>query len=171
MMQLPLWTVLSLVAAIAYACSSNMIFYLGKQTGGFNMTALNCAVYAIVGFVIGPSLALVELQKHNRSAPSWVRYLANSPMLKNYTHDVKRGLTEPWLLLRIFVSALAVVFANVCLYSAYASAPNPGMCDAVSSSASFVSLLLSAAVLGSSIHERAVFGMVSMAFAGYLLAG
>ena len=168
-MQFTGWFFLSLVSALAYATTSNMIFYLGNQKDGFNMTALNCAVYAVIGFVIAPLLYYVERQRDNESAPTFVRKLAKSKMLDNYGQDVVRGLTDWTVLKYVLFTGLVTVFANVCLYSAYASSPNPGMCDAISSSASFVSLILSAFLLGSKIEARAVFGMVLLVFSGYLL--
>ena len=163
------WFFLSLASSIAYAISSNLVFYIGKQPGGFNMTALNCVVYAFLGFVIAPALALVEAKKDADWMPPILKRAATTGPLKNYIHDVKRGFTNPKMLKYVVMTAATTVIANICLYSSYATAPNPGMCDAVSSSASFVSLLLSAALLGSAVHENAVFGMVLMAAAGYLL--
>jgi len=170
-MQYPIWFGLSLIAALAYATSSNMVFYLGRQAGGFNMTSLNCAIYAVVGFVIAPALYVLEKQRENKSASNLVKSLANNKLLDNYGRDVRRGLTDWSVLKYVLFTAFATVVANICLYSAYATSPNPGTCDAISSSASFVSLLLSAAVIGSQIHARAVFGMVLMVVAGYLLVG
>lgn len=163
------WFILSIASALAYAMSSNLIFYLGKQTGGFNMTALNCVVYAFVGFVIAPLLAFIDVKKDASWMPTRLKNAASNGILKNYSRDVKRGLTDPRILKYVLITSAATVAANICLYSAYTSSPNPGMCDAISSAASFVSLFLSAVLLGSAIHERVVFGMVLMAFAGYLL--
>ena len=163
------WFYLSIGSALAYAISSNLLFYLGKQPGGFNMTALNCVVYAFVGFVIAPTLTFLEMKKDAQWMPETIRQAAKTGELKSYTNDVKRGFTDPKIIMYVVITSAATVIANVCLYSAYASASNPGMCDTISSSASFVSLLLSALFLGSAIHEQAVFGMLLMAIAGYLL--
>ena len=156
------WFVLAFLSAMCYSLSSNAIFYLGKKAGGYNMTALNLVIYAIVGFIIGPLLLFT-------SGVEKTSVIGQFLGTKNYSSDIKRVFTDRRLLLQVGAGAAATVFANICLYSAYADSPNPGMCDAISSSASFVSLILGAVFLGSAIGGEAVFGMLMMAFAGYLL--
>jgi drug/metabolite transporter (DMT)-like permease len=165
------WFILSLMSAVMYSISSNVIFYLGKLSGGYNMNALNFAIYTVVAVVIAPALALVASysgQVHGQKR-SLFQTFADSKMLKDYNPDIRRAFSDPKILFPVLLAAVATVFANICLYSAYASSTNPGMCDAVSSSCAFVSLLLSAAVMHSSIDGTAVFGMILMAIAGWLI--
>ena len=126
------------------------------------MTALNFVIYAIIGFLIGPLLLLTSGEGKKSVIGTFLG-------TKDYGGDIKKVFTDRTLFLQVLAGASATVFANICLYSAYASSPNPGMCDAISSSASFVSLILGAIFLGSAIGGEAVFGMLMMAFAGYLL--
>ena len=156
------WFQLALLSSISYSLSSNAIFYLGNRAGGYNMTALNFVIYAIIGFVIGPLLLLTSSEEK-------VSVVGTFLGTKDYKSDIKKVFTDKTLLLQILGGASATVFANICLYSAYAGSPNPGMCDAISSSSSFVSLVLGAVFLGSAIGGEAVFGMLLMAVAGYLL--
>jgi len=156
------WFLLALLSAMCYSLSSNAIFYLGKKAGGYNMIALNLIVYALIGFVIGPLLLLTSGTEKTSIAGQFLG-------TKDYADDIKKVFTDRRLSLQVFAAAAATVFANICLYTAYTSSPNPGMCDAISSSASFVSLILGAVFLGSAIGDDAVFGMLMMAFAGYLL--
>ena len=162
MMVLKEWFILALLSSICYSVTSNAIFYLSKKAGGYNMIALNLAVYAIVGFVIGPILLLTS----DTEKTSLIGQFLGT---KNYASDIRRVFTDRRLLLQVAAGSAATVFANICLYSAYTSSPNPGMCDALSSSYAFVSLILGAVFLGSAIDDEAVFGMLVMAFAGYLL--
>ena len=167
-----MWFVLSLASAVMYAISSNIIFYLGKLSGGYNMTALNFAVYTVVAVVIAPMLALVASysgHEHDETESLFQKF-ADSAMLKDYNSDVKRAFSEPKMLFLVLAATAATVFANICLYSAYANSVNPGMCDIISSSCAFVSLVLSALLMHSSIDGTAVFGMVLMAIAGWLIA-
>ena len=156
------WFPLALLSAMCYSLSSNAIFYLGKKAGGYNMTALNLVIYAIIGFVIGPLLLLT-------SGTEKTSVVGQFMGTKNYADDIRRVFTDRMLSLQVLVGATATVFANICLYTAYASSPNPGMCDALSSASSFVSLILGTVFLGSAIGGESVFGMLMMAFAGYLL--
>ena len=156
------WFTLAFLSAICYSLSGNAIFYLGKKAGGYNMTALNFVVYAIMGFVIGPLLLLT-------SGAEKTSVIGTFLGTKDYESDIKKVFADRTLFMQVLAGASAIVFANICLYSAYASSPNPGMCDAISSSSSFVSLILGAVFLGSAIGGEAVFGMLMMAFAGYLL--
>ena len=167
-----IWFILSLASAVMYAISSNIIFYLGKLSGGYNMTALNFAIYTVVAVVIAPALAVVasysgQEQEQNRSL---FQIFADSKMLKDYNSDMIRAFSEPKILFPVLIATVATVFANICLYSAYANSTNPGMCDTISASCAFVSLVLSALLMHSSLDGTAVFGMILMAIAGWLIA-
>ena len=168
-----MWFILSLASAVMYAISSNIIFYLGKLSGGYNMNALNFAVYTVVAVVIAPLLAFVAShagQVGHEKNESMFQKFADSAMLKDYNSDVKRAFSEPKMFFLVLAATAATVFANICLYSAYANSVNPGMCDIISSSCAFVALVLSALLMHSSIDGTAVFGMVLMAIAGWLIA-
>ena len=156
------WFALALLSAICYSITGNAIFYLGKKAGGYNMIALNFVIYVIVGFVIGPILMLTS----DSTKTSVVGEFLGT---KNYNNDIRRVFSDRKLLIKAVASSAASVFANICLYSAYTSAPNPGMCDAISSSSAFLSLILGSVFLGSAIGGDAVFGMLMMTFGGYLL--
>ena len=162
MMVLKEWFLLALLSAVCYSLSSNAIFYLSKKAGGYNMVALNLVLYAVIGFVIGPLLLFTSGSEKTSVVGQFLG-------TKNYDSDIRRVFTDRRLLLQVGAGAATTVFANICLYSAYTSSPNPGMCDALSSSSSFVSLILGAVFLGSAIGSEAVFGMLLMAFAGFLL--
>ena len=150
------WVTLSLLSAVAYGLSSTLIFYAGTHFQNMNMTAFMIAVYvvsAVLCCVIWFSPALTRRWR----------------LTRDYNEGIQHIIHRPRLLGLAAISAVATVGANVLLYTAYKSAPNPGLCDAISSLDAFVSLWLAFIFFGGTVETTNFIGMVLMAVAGYLV--
>jgi drug/metabolite transporter (DMT)-like permease len=149
------WATLALISSAAYGLSSTVIYYVSDKGPSVNMTAFLFAVYVITSFIIGGLYVYGGLNK--------------SGSIFEFREDLKRGFRNPELLMIGIASGVFTTMANVILYNAYRRAPNPGLCDAVSSLDAFVSLAIGAFFLGTKPQARNIVGMVLMSAAGYLI--
>ena len=148
------WVTFSLLSAVAYGLSSTLIFYAGTHFQGMNMTAFMVAVYVVSAVLCG------VLWLSPGITGRW-------QLTRDYKEGVKHILHDRKLLVLAVINAVATVGANVLLYTAYKSAPNPGLCDTISSLDAFVSLALTFLFFGGTVSSTNFIGMVLMAFAGY----
>ena len=149
------WVALALASSLAYGLSSTVIYYVSDKGPNVNMTAFLFAVYVITALIIGGLYIYGGL---NQSGPVF-----------EFRQDLKRGFRSPELLMIGIASGMFTTVANVILYNAYKGAPNPGLCDAISSLDAFVSLAVSVLLLGLRPQASNLIGMVLMAIAGYLI--
>jgi len=155
MLGMQLWVALALMSSVAYGLSSTVIYYVSDQSPSVNMTAFLLVVYMITSFIIGGLYVYGGLSK-------------NGPFF-DFHQDIKGGFRNPELLMIGIASGVFTTMANVILYNAYKGAPNPGLCDAVSSLDAFVSLIVSMFLLGTRPQSSNLIGMVLMSVAGYLI--
>jgi uncharacterized membrane protein len=150
------WVTFSLLSAVTYGLSSTLIFYTSTHFHEMNMTAFMVAVYVV------SAVLCIALWFLPAVTERWL-----------LTHGYKKGvmyiLHDPKMLALVAISAVATVGANVLLYTAYQSAPNPGLCDTISSLDAFVSLGLSVLFFGGAVSSTNFVGMVLMAIAGYFI--
>ena len=149
------WVALALMSSIAYGLSSTVIYYVSDKGPNINMTAFLLAVYVITSLIIGGLYVYGGLHQ--------------SGSVFEFREDLKRGFRDPELLMIGITSGVFTTVANVILYNAYKGAPNPGLCDAISSLDAFVSLAVSVLFLGLRPQASNLIGMVLMAIAGYLI--
>jgi len=155
MIAIHLWVGLALMSSIAYGISSTVIYYVSDKRPNVNMTAFLLAVYLITSLIIGGLYAYGGIYE---SGPFY-----------EFHQDLKRAFHNPELLMVGVASGVFTTVANVILYNAYKNAPNPGLCDAVSSLDAFVSLIVSFFLLGIRPQSSNLIGMALMAIAGYLI--
>jgi len=149
------WVPLALLSSVAYGLSSTVIYYVSNKGPIVNMTAFLLAVYVMTSLIIGGLYVYGGLSK--------------SGDIFEFRKDLERGFHNPEILIIGIASGVFTTVANVILYNAYKGAPNPGLCDAVSSLDAFVSLIVSMIFLGINPRVSNLIGMALMAIAAYLI--
>lgn len=149
------WVALALMSSAAYGLSSTVIYYVSDKGPNVNMTAFLLAVYMITSLIIGGLYVYGGLHQ--------------SGHIFEFREDLERGFRSPELLMVGAASGVFTTVGNVILYNAYKGAPNPGLCDAISSLDAFVSLIVGVLFLGLRPRVSNLIGMALMAVAGYLI--
>ena len=152
-----LWIIYSLLSALAYGLAGFSIYSIDKIEGSFNVVSLMVVYFSFIS-VMG--IIIYILKKKD---------IIKNKIFDNYDKDIDTMLkNKKYLSLLVFTTFLLVI-STMCLYGAYNTAPNPGICDVISSFSNILLMVLLYIFFKTKIHLINGVGVVLMVISGYFI--
>tara|TARA_A100001015_G_C14983449_1_gene710491 strand:+ start:1200 stop:1694 length:495 start_codon:yes stop_codon:yes gene_type:complete len=152
-----MWILFSLLAALGYGLANFTIYTLQRDQGQFNVIPLMLIYFIFISIIATIIYFLIKKGK------------IKNKILNNYDKDIEKIFTNKKYLSLMILTTVLLVFSTMCIYGSYNVAPNPGICDVISSFSNIFLMILLFIFFKTKIHLVNALGVGLMIVAGYFI--
>lgn len=152
-----IWILYSILAAIGYGLANFTIYSLQRYEGKFNVIPLMIIYFTIISII---GIIIYVLKKKNK---------IKSKIFKNFDKDIEKIFTNKKYFWLMIITTFLMVISTMCLYGSYNVAPNPGICDVISSFSNILLMIFLFIFFKTKIHLVNGIGVALMVVSGYFI--